>query len=247
MFRIYVIKNTVNNKVYVGFTGRSLLARFNSHLSCARNAAKSRFHHAINKHGEQNFNINLLEDNIETDSLAKLREQYWISILNSWVGGYNANAGGTGGWLIGNLSPDKQKSWLNKITVAATGENNPRFSGISNDDFLQTLVDKCIELGYVPTYGALVKLIRAEGNIKFPRNCSNFRFGGTKLVEEKLVDITGLVKFKNYEKSDNHRKALSLANLGKRWYHNDTLKQSKQINPMRANDAWILGRKKYDN
>lgn len=35
--RIYIIKNTVNDKVYVGQTKVSLKLRFQNHLSAARN------------------------------------------------------------------------------------------------------------------------------------------------------------------------------------------------------------------
>ena len=35
--RIYIIRNTINNKVYIGQTKVSLKLRFQNHLSAARN------------------------------------------------------------------------------------------------------------------------------------------------------------------------------------------------------------------
>lgn len=107
-YKIYKITNLTNNKIYVGFTCKSLEHRFYQHCKYKR---KSAITAAINKHGVENFTITCLLDNIETvEEAAKLEVEY-IKILDSLhPNGYNLTEGG-------NYPPNYDKS----------GENNPMF------------------------------------------------------------------------------------------------------------------------
>lgn len=94
---IYIIKNNVNKKVYIGKTYNNLTTRFNEHL---RDSRKKRcenraIYSAINKHGEDSFFIELLEDNIEEELLEE-REIYYINKYDSYKNGYNCTLGGDG-------------------------------------------------------------------------------------------------------------------------------------------------------
>lgn len=94
---IYAIKNNVNDKVYIGKTYNNLTTRFNEHL---RDSRKDRcenraLYSAIKKHGEKNFYIELVEDNIE-ESLLEEREMFYIQQFNSYKKGYNCTLGGDG-------------------------------------------------------------------------------------------------------------------------------------------------------
>lgn len=92
--RIYIIRNTVNTKVYVGQTTVSIKLRFQNHLSAARNGKDYIIGKAIRKYGENKFYIELLEECLE-DELNE-REVYWISYFNSTDSkfGYNRSIGG---------------------------------------------------------------------------------------------------------------------------------------------------------
>ena len=92
--RIYIIKNTINNKVYIGQTKVSLKLRFQSHLSSARNGKDYIIGKAIRKYGEENFYIELLEE-CTIEELNE-REKYWISYFNATNNkfGYNMSIGG---------------------------------------------------------------------------------------------------------------------------------------------------------
>jgi predicted GIY-YIG superfamily endonuclease len=246
MFSIYVIKNTINSKVYIGYTKRTLNARFRAHISCAKNNPKFRFHFALKKYKPENFYINLLEDNIETEELATLREKYWIRIFESDDSkkGYNGTSGGTGGWMIPRMSKEAQSEWLNKITNLATGEKNSRFSGISNEVFFELLSKKCFEIGYVMPYGSLAKFIREDDGISnFPKSCSKYR-GSAKEVVKILIEKTGL-PFKMCVKSDEHRKKIAKILKNRIWICNEH--QRKCIDPKELNEyltaGWIKGRK----
>ena len=92
--RIYIIRNTINNKVYIGQTKVSLKLRFQNHLSAARNNKDYVIGKAIRKYGEENFYIELLEEC--TIEELNDREKYWISYFNSTDNkfGYNMSIGG---------------------------------------------------------------------------------------------------------------------------------------------------------
>lgn len=92
--RIYIIRNTVNTKVYVGQTTVSIKLRFQNHLSAARNGKDYIIGKAIRKYGEDKFYIELLEECSEEELNEK--EIYWISYFNSANSrfGYNMSIGG---------------------------------------------------------------------------------------------------------------------------------------------------------
>jgi group I intron endonuclease len=88
MCSIYVIKNSVNNKVYVGQTWRSIERRFQVHLqnSTANHCLKLR--RAIQKYGIDAFGIELLTF-CHTQEMANYWEIYFIRKFNSVKNGYN--------------------------------------------------------------------------------------------------------------------------------------------------------------
>lgn len=89
---IYIIKNKINNKVYIGQAIDSN-HRFISHLSRAKtNSDNSAIHNAIIKLGKENFYYEILESQIENYNE---REKYWIAYYNSQIpNGYNLTEGG---------------------------------------------------------------------------------------------------------------------------------------------------------
>lgn len=92
---IYIIKNTNNNKVYIGQTSRTIQARWNQHINAALRGEEQGIilYNAMRKYGIESFYIAKLE---ECD-IAQLdeREIYWISYYNSITpNGYNIRAGG---------------------------------------------------------------------------------------------------------------------------------------------------------
>lgn len=100
MTYIYIIKNDLNNHVYIGKTSRDLMTRFKEHISDSKR--KRDIHrplqNAIRKYGEQHFSIELLETC--EDDQGSDREIYWINYYNSFKNGYNATLGGDGKILI---------------------------------------------------------------------------------------------------------------------------------------------------
>lgn len=95
---IYKYTNKINNHIYIGLTN-NLSRRDSDHVSASKNPKNkdynAPFHKALRKYGRENFDLTILEDNIE-DELLKEREIYWIEYYNSYENrcDYNATPGG---------------------------------------------------------------------------------------------------------------------------------------------------------
>ena len=93
---VYKVTNTVNGKVYVGQTRRSLHVRQLDHLREARKGnTRLHLHRAIAKYGEQSFHWEILEEAATKEELDRL-EMKWISQLQACdeTKGYNFSSGG---------------------------------------------------------------------------------------------------------------------------------------------------------
>jgi hypothetical protein len=105
---IYIIRNLVNQKVYIGQAVSHILnhkryrpygyqGRFRSHISEAFSKKKNQCHYlnnSIRKHGVDNFEVELLE-NCNTEN-ANERETFYIKHHDSvFPKGYNLKIGGT--------------------------------------------------------------------------------------------------------------------------------------------------------
>jgi len=110
MSYIYLTKNMVNSKIYIGrHTGKKNHYIGGGHY----------FQNAVKKYGKENFRKVILEDNIEGNDLLNEREIYWIAFFNSTNRdiGYNLTIGG-GGMLGFNLSQETK----DKLSKAMMGK-----------------------------------------------------------------------------------------------------------------------------
>lgn len=110
--RIYVIKNDINDKVYVGQTIHTLKMRFSQHLkkSMIDNNPYRKLYNAIRKYGKEHFFIELVEDNIPISQLNE-KEIYYIEQYNSFEQGYNSNYGGDSK----NIYKDEDIEYIKKL------------------------------------------------------------------------------------------------------------------------------------
>ena len=94
---IYIIKNKINNKVYIGQTTLSINDRWKAHIKPSTSKRKSTYklYAAFNKYGVNNFYIELLEDGIPVEQLNE-KEIYYIELYDSFNNGYNSTRGGDG-------------------------------------------------------------------------------------------------------------------------------------------------------
>lgn len=143
---IYLIRNNINGKGYVGQTTVGITQRFAKHLENARRGIDGALYRAIRKHGAENFTINEIEvcDQSELDSL----EKHHIKAFNTFSDcghGYNMTEGGDSrrvpeGWRHSDASkiknsiahagmkrPPRSAEFLAKQSVAQTGKKlNPK-------------------------------------------------------------------------------------------------------------------------
>ena len=113
MGKIYKIINTINLKVYVGKTIKSLNYRFGRHLINANKKINRHLYDSINHYGKESFKIELIEEC--ADELLNEREIYWISKYksNQKEFGYNMTDGGDGG----KMQPES----IEKMKLKKTG------------------------------------------------------------------------------------------------------------------------------
>lgn len=96
MAYLYKITNLKNNKCYIGWTGRTVLDRWQRHKDDALKYRDNRkFYNAIRKYGTDCWQVETL---LEVSSIeeAKIKEIELIEQFDSYQQGYNATKGGDG-------------------------------------------------------------------------------------------------------------------------------------------------------
>ena len=107
---VYIARNKMNGKCYVGKTTYSFESRKKAHIrECSRENPKTHFHKALKKWGLDAFSWEIVEVAGSEEELNTL-EQFHISKENSYVSGYNQTLGGEGqnGWVP---SEETRKVW----------------------------------------------------------------------------------------------------------------------------------------
>lgn len=102
---IYKITNTVNGKIYIGQTSRSIELRWKEHKRASKYEGKRAhknqiLYYAMRKYGLDAFNIEKIEE-CNTNVIDE-REQFWISHYDSTNTGYNISIGGNGYFKVSN-------------------------------------------------------------------------------------------------------------------------------------------------
>lgn len=94
MALVYLIRNSVNGKGYVGVTRFSAEVRFAQHIAAARRGEPWSLHRAIRKHGADHFAVEVIADGLSGAEAQALEivEIARLGTLNP--AGYNASLGG---------------------------------------------------------------------------------------------------------------------------------------------------------
>lgn len=122
---IYLITNNFNNLVYIGQTTKTLEERIYWYKKDIQLKKKvTPIIAAMRKYGIDNFNFQIIENNIEDQDVLDEKERYWIRYYdsNNPEKGYNRDSGGVSGGfksketkkLIGETTKDK---WANEETA----------------------------------------------------------------------------------------------------------------------------------
>lgn len=96
---IYKITCISTQKIYVGKTEQTIERRWKDHCSAAflpsHRDYNFPFHRAIRKYNKENFIIEKLQEENDSEKLKEL-EKKWIKYYDSYNNGYNATLGGDG-------------------------------------------------------------------------------------------------------------------------------------------------------
>lgn len=208
---IYIIKNSVNNKVYIG-QAQDAAERWLQHIYDARyenkkSIEKQIIHRAMAKYGFDKFHYEILEHQIEDYDE---KEKYWIKQYNSLVpNGYNVSPGGEG---IGNgidavSSLIKDKETLLKI-ISEISSSNKTFSNIAKKYGVGEEVISVINTG---------KRYRIDG-FNYPIRSTRYSNDLLKQIRYSLRYETDLSMKKIAKKYGIDLSQLSLINQGKIYY-----------------------------
>lgn len=123
MGQIYKITNIINNLVYIGQTKYKAIDRYNAHMNTYKNTY---FYNSIHKYGQENFVLEILEDNVANDKLDE-REIYWIDKYDSYHNGYNETIGGQGtiGYIFTEEDLKKKSKSMKETWKISKKLNNP--------------------------------------------------------------------------------------------------------------------------
>lgn len=119
---IYKYTSKTTNKSYIGKTTKlNCENRHKRHKYEIDN--KTNFGRAKIKYGFDDFELNIIEDNIPVEKLSE-REIYWIEFYDTFKNGYNSTKGGEGGNTYAKRTPEQMIETKKKISEANRGKNN---------------------------------------------------------------------------------------------------------------------------
>lgn len=126
---IYKVTNITNKKCYIGQTIQKIKTRKSQHIgeafSCRKYKCNSCFHKAIKKYGPENFEWEILKENVERKIL-NIMETFMIMVHNTHIsqGGYNFTWGGNESPMSNPITKKKAKKSIQVSMKFFTGKNN---------------------------------------------------------------------------------------------------------------------------
>lgn len=176
---IYCARNIKTDKMYVGKTTKTLDERKLKHLDAAKHNSETYFHKALR---DNEFEWTVLEEVAPGDD-SNLREQFWISKLDTHETGYNMTKGGDGG-LTYRKGTELYKKIKHKLGKWKNG--NPGANPESRSKAISTVTDN-IQSGIYFSSG------KEHGNYKgkFLEKHKNYK-GGPAPTNAKRVCINGI-------------------------------------------------------
>jgi group I intron endonuclease len=216
MFVIYLIRNLINGKIYVGQTMQGLSKRMKQHAYEASRRCAYFLERAIAKWGKENFTIESLIEGIDSWQEANRLETYWIKELksNDRSIGYNLSEGGEGirdetGEVRRKLSASLKKHY---------GENpkaNPAYRhDVPTDDLLRMHKEGVPIETMAGKYGVSISLIYRRFkklDVPLSRNMKNLEEDIRRLYCEDKYTTTEIAAILDISPSKAHQ---SLARQG---------------------------------
>lgn len=146
IYKVYVIINKINYKMYIGSTKRELKIRLQKHFIKANNGSLCSLHKAIRKYGKDNFDIRMIEI-YPTREAMLMGEIEFINYFNTYKSewGYNDTPGGEGGNT--NAGKKFSEKWKLNISKRNSGKiklSTRRFSKEIEQEICRLYIDQKI-------------------------------------------------------------------------------------------------------
>ena len=172
---IYVIRNKVNNKVYVGLTCATVDLRFKEHIKATKRYPHRKLYQAINDIGIENFYIETLGD--FSDEELSDKEVAFIKQFDSYRNGYNSSPGGWAATLTAVSKAELESNFTGNVLETAN------LLGLSPPT-VRKLLDKH-KIPYIKKLGVIPKAITMEELcIKFDSSTECAKF----LIDNELTN-----------------------------------------------------------
>lgn len=193
---IYLIKNIINNKCYIGQTLK-LRKRLLTHINLYNNNnRKYPIYKAFEKYGLNNFDIEILKT-YNIDNRKQLKQQlnndeiYYIKKYNSFGNtGYNQTLGGDGG-ITGYKFTEEQK-YKNSINAK-----------ISQNDGRNNIYVYNIDTDKIITYTSFTDMSKKLNKKYSSKNLKSFIVNKKYIISKTLEDLSNKIyKYKNKEYTD---------------------------------------------
>lgn len=178
IYSIYKALNTINGKIYIGFTENFEVRKTNHQNS----KSKSAFHKALRKYGKDNFQWEIIYQSLDKQHCLKEMENYFIiQYSSSTPHGYNMCSGGGGGFcsekqkirmkydnpmtklrtnsgsFVKGHKHQMSKQTKEKIKQSKLGENNVNWNNPSASKHLHDKSFICKYCGICTTKGNIVR------------------------------------------------------------------------------------------
>lgn len=135
---VYKISNTINNKIYIGITKKTLKQRWSRH-GFAKSSKNMAITYAILKYGKENFIAEEICSALNIESLKKLEIYFIEYYTNIGFELYNVKKGG-------NYNPqtaEETKKKLSEIGKTLIGNKNPFYGKKHTEETKKILSEKC--------------------------------------------------------------------------------------------------------
>lgn len=122
-YSIYVIRNLVNDLVYVGQT-TNVKQRFSIHMkpSTANCKGQYKLYKAVKEYGRGKFYVETLETGLTKDE-ANRKEMYYIEKFNSYQNGYNSTPGAEGRYIFKDVDIERlTELYRKKVPISDIAE-----------------------------------------------------------------------------------------------------------------------------
>lgn len=122
---VYIVRNYINNKVYIGKTTKTLQKRWIAHKTDSKLYASNPMYQDMIKHGFDKFYAEILiEGNFTAEQLSNLEKSYILRYSSVTPRGYNQSTGGDQGFVWSREYKENRKkipiTWGDKISSTMT-------------------------------------------------------------------------------------------------------------------------------